>query len=129
MRLVSSPMRNGTTLLLGIAIFLSVAGIAVGAAPLHVPAANAVATSVPSVHLHNLFRATTNVFSGSSPEGDAAFRELIRLGVKTVISVDGAQPDVEAARKHGLRYIHLPIGYDGVPTNRIAELVKAAQSQ
>lgn len=90
---------------------------------------NKVATPIPSTHLHNLFRATTNVFSGSSPEGDAAFAELVRLGVKTVISVDGAQPDVETARKHGLRYIHLPVGYDGVPTNRVAELIKAAQSQ
>jgi len=42
--------------------------------------------------------------------------------------VDGGKPDVETARKHGLRYIHLPIGYDGVPTNRVAELTKAAQS-
>jgi protein tyrosine phosphatase (PTP) superfamily phosphohydrolase (DUF442 family) len=40
---------------------------------------------------------------------------LAKLGVKTVVSVDGARPDVEAARRHGLRYVHIPIGYDGVP--------------
>jgi hypothetical protein len=40
--------------------------------------------------------------------------------------VDGAKPDAEAARRHGLRYIHLPFGYDGVPANRVAELAKAA---
>jgi protein tyrosine phosphatase (PTP) superfamily phosphohydrolase (DUF442 family) len=89
---------------------------------------NAVATPVPSTHVHQLFRATTNVFSGNSPESDAAFAEIARLGVKTIISVDGGRPDVELARKHGLRYIHLPIGYDGVPARRVAELVKAAQS-
>lgn len=89
---------------------------------------NTVATPLPSTHVHNLFRATTNVFSGSSPEGDAAFAEIAKLGVKTILSVDGSKPDAETARKHGLRYIHLPIGYDGVPTNRVAELVKAAQS-
>jgi protein tyrosine phosphatase (PTP) superfamily phosphohydrolase (DUF442 family) len=78
--------------------------------------------------VHNLFQASTNVFSGSAPEDDAAFAELARLGIKTLISVDGSKPDVETARKYGLRYIHLPFGYDGVPTNRVAELAKAAQS-
>lgn len=81
-----------------------------------------------STNLHNVFAVTTNFFSGSSPEEDAAFAELARLGVKTIISVDGARPDAEAARRHGLRYVHLPIGYDRVPTNRVVELVKAAQT-
>jgi hypothetical protein len=45
--------------------------------------------------------------------------------VRTVISVDGAKPDVEAARKHGLRYVHLPIGYDGVPEEKTLALAKA----
>lgn len=89
---------------------------------------SAVATPLPSTYVHNLFRAATNVFSGSSPEGDAAFAEIAKLGVKTILSVDGSKPDAETARKHGLRYVHIPIGYDGVPTNRLAELVKVAQS-
>jgi len=93
----------------------------------HSSATNAVAKALPSTHIHNLFRAATNVFSGNSPDTDAAFSEIAKLGVKTIISVDGGKPDVELARKHGMRYIHLPIGYDGVPTNRVAELVKAAQ--
>jgi len=84
----------------------------------------AAADALPGIH--NFLRATTNVFSGSQPEGEAAFAALAKLGVKTVISVDGSKPDVELAAKHGLRYIHLPIGYDGIPTNRVAELAKAA---
>jgi protein tyrosine phosphatase (PTP) superfamily phosphohydrolase (DUF442 family) len=83
---------------------------------------------VASTNLHNVFRAAPGVLSGSSPAGDAAFAELARLGVRTIISVDGARPDVEAARRHGLRYIHLPFGYDGIPTNRVVELARAAQS-
>jgi cytochrome c556 len=46
--------------------------------------------------------------------------------VKTIISVDGSRPDVEAAKRHGLRYVHMPFGYDGISTQRIAELTKAA---
>jgi len=88
---------------------------------------NTVAMPLSSTHIHNCFRVTTNVFSGDSPANDAAFAEIAKLGVKTIISVDGSKPDIEGSRKHGMRYIHLPIGYDGVPANRVAELVKAAQ--
>jgi len=76
--------------------------------------------------IHNFFRATTNIFSGSQPGGDAGFASLAKTGVKTIISVDGAKPDVDGAARHGLRYIHLPVGYDGISTNRILELAKAA---
>jgi protein tyrosine phosphatase (PTP) superfamily phosphohydrolase (DUF442 family) len=79
--------------------------------------------------IHNAFQVTDRVYSGSQPEGDEAFAALAMLGVKTIISVDGSTPDVEAARKHGLHYVHLPFGYDGVPTNRIVELAKAAGTQ
>jgi hypothetical protein len=41
--------------------------------------------------------------------------------------VDGAQPKVELARKHGIRYLHLPHGYDGINAEVQARLVKAAQ--
>lgn len=78
--------------------------------------------------LHNVFRVTPRVVSGSQPESDAVFAWLAAQGVRTIVSVDGARPDVEAARRHGLRYVHLPIGYDGVPTKRIAELAKVASS-
>ena len=124
-------MRNHLPCLLAIGLYATAGSFAAEPAPRAIkpaPATNAVGTPLPSTHLHNLFRATTNVFSGSSPEDDAAFGEIAKLGVKTIISVDGSKPDVETARKHGLRYIHLPIGYDGVPTNRVAELAKAAQS-
>ena len=79
--------------------------------------------------LHNAYRVTDRIFSGSQPEGDSAFAGLARLGVKTIVSVDGAKPDVAAARKYGIRTIHLPFGYDGVPAARIAELTRAVNLQ
>jgi hypothetical protein len=39
--------------------------------------------------LHNVFRITPNLYSGSGPEGDEAFAALQKLGIKTVLSVDG----------------------------------------
>lgn len=78
-------------------------------------------------HLPNPIRVHATVISGGLPEGDAAFAELKELGVKTVISVDGAKPDVATAAKFGMRYVHLPHGYDGVPAERAKELAKAVR--
>lgn len=77
--------------------------------------------------LHNLFALVTNVLSGSSPEGEEGFAALKKLGVKTIISVDGAKPDIVAARQWGLRYVHLPHGYDGISSNLQLRLARAAQ--
>ncbi|WP_182866907.1 hypothetical protein [Stieleria mannarensis] len=77
--------------------------------------------------LPNAIRIHPRVISGGLPAGETGFRELRRLGVKTVISVDGARPDVELARQHGLRYVHLPHGYDGVPEQRVRELALAVR--
>lgn len=85
-------------------------------------------TALEAPGLHNLFAVGTNVFSGSTPENDAAFAALAKLGVKTIVSVDGARPDVEMARKHGLRYVHLPHGYDGISTNLQLQLAKAGET-
>ncbi|MFG0250319.1 MAG: hypothetical protein ACF8OB_15650 [Phycisphaeraceae bacterium JB051] len=75
--------------------------------------------------LHNVVAYTPDTFSGAVPEGEAGFATLKGMGIKTVISVDGAKPDLAAAGKFGLRYVHLPIGYDGVPTDRQLELARA----
>ncbi|TWU06277.1 hypothetical protein [Stieleria varia] len=79
-------------------------------------------------HLPNPVQVHATVISGGLPEGDAAFKELAELGIKTIISVDGMKPDLEAAKKYGLRYVHLPHGYDGVPESRVWELAKAVQT-
>jgi protein tyrosine phosphatase (PTP) superfamily phosphohydrolase (DUF442 family) len=77
--------------------------------------------------LHNVYRITDQLFSGSSPEGDEGFRSLKGLGIKTIISVDGARPDVTTARKFDLRYAHFPFGYDGIPRDQVLRLAKAVR--
>jgi len=77
--------------------------------------------------LPNAIHLTEKVISGGQPAGEAGFAELEKLGVKTVVSVDGAKPDVATAKKHGLRYVHLPHGYDGVPNERLLDLAKAVR--
>ena len=82
---------------------------------------------IEAEHLPNAIRIHKRVISGGQPDGKAAFEELQSLGVKTIISVDGAKPDVVSAAKFGMRYIHLPHGYNGIPDQRAAELAKAVR--
>jgi protein tyrosine phosphatase (PTP) superfamily phosphohydrolase (DUF442 family) len=77
--------------------------------------------------LHNVIEAGDGLLSGSEPEGEEGFVSLAKLGVKTIVSVDGARPDVEAARRHGLRYVHIPIGYDGLTERASAAIARAAR--
>ena len=82
---------------------------------------------IDAQHLPNPILVHPKVISGGLPGDENAFKELQSLGVKTVISVDGMKPDVETAKKYGLRYIHLPHGYDGIPDARVKQLAKAVQ--
>lgn len=95
------------------------------------PAATAPATKSPEhlekPGLHNVYRITDWLISGSSPEGAEGFRSLRELGIKTVISVDGTRPDVASAKEQGLRYVHIPIGYEGIPREKVLQLAKACQ--
>lgn len=78
-------------------------------------------------HLPNPIRVHPRLISGGLPEGDAAFAELKTLGVRTIVSVDGAEPDIATATRYGLKYVHLPHGYDGIPEARVRELAKAVR--
>ncbi|QOJ13786.1 MAG: hypothetical protein HRU75_03635 [Planctomycetia bacterium] len=75
--------------------------------------------------LHNVVTYAPQMFSGSVPEGAAGFDTLASWGIRTVISVDGARPDLAAAKARGMRYVHLPIGYNGMTRERTLELARA----
>jgi uncharacterized membrane protein/protein tyrosine phosphatase (PTP) superfamily phosphohydrolase (DUF442 family) len=77
--------------------------------------------------LHNVVTYVDGLYSGAVPEGDDGFETLARLGVRTIISVDGAEPEVEKAKAHGIRYVHLPIGYNGFDESRKLELARAVR--
>ena len=77
--------------------------------------------------LHNLNRASETVFLGSEPHGEEAFASLSQLGIGTIISVDGAIPNVERAKRYGIRCIHIPFGYDGIPGDAASSLARVAR--
>jgi len=74
--------------------------------------------------LHNVVTYSDGLICGSAPEG-VGLETLASMGVRTILSVDGAQPDADAARALGMRYVHLPIGYDGIDEDRKLELARA----
>jgi protein tyrosine phosphatase (PTP) superfamily phosphohydrolase (DUF442 family) len=75
--------------------------------------------------LHNVFKLSPNIVSGSEPHDEAALKEIAAMGVKTVISVDGKEPDVETAKKYGLRYVHIPIQYSGLSEDETRRIAKS----
>ncbi len=77
--------------------------------------------------VHNVVAYHEGFVSGSQPEGDAGLDTLAAMGVKTIISVDGAEPEVEKASARGMRYIHLPISYNGIEESRGLELTRATR--
>lgn len=78
--------------------------------------------------LERVLRVDEQLLVGSqpTPEGLAA---LADRGVRVVVSVDGMPPNLEALKKAGLRSVHLPIGYDGVPVERIHSLARLASEE
>lgn len=79
------------------------------------------------VHRVPVLVAGPGLYSGPSPVEPHDFEELMSLGVKTIISVDGARPELELAKAAGMRYVHIPVGYHGVSRDQtlaIARVIK-----
>jgi protein tyrosine phosphatase (PTP) superfamily phosphohydrolase (DUF442 family) len=78
--------------------------------------------------LHNVVTYAHDAICGGVPEGEEGLRTLAAMGVRTIVSVDGAAPDVAMAERLGMRYVHLPISYDTVPAARQQQLAQALAS-
>lgn len=74
--------------------------------------------------LANVYALSASIVSGGEPLEDASFDHLAKWGVRTIISVDGKAPDVEAAEARGMRYVHIPLRYSGMTELQIAQVAK-----
>jgi protein tyrosine phosphatase (PTP) superfamily phosphohydrolase (DUF442 family) len=130
-RAQGAPGSAGVTVL-GLACAAGLASLGCGsaqetsAAPTG-PVAEVVAAPEPT-GIENFRRWSDRIAAGGQPLGEAAFQSLAAMGYRTVLSVDGAKPDVENATKHGLRYVHVPFGYDGVPKDAQVKIVKVVRT-
>lgn len=76
-----------------------------------------------------MLKLTNELYSGAEPKTDEAYAELARLGVKTIVNVDGATPKLDMAAKFGMEYIHIPIGYDKVAPEEAAAMVRVIRER
>jgi protein tyrosine phosphatase (PTP) superfamily phosphohydrolase (DUF442 family) len=74
--------------------------------------------------LHNVYQLSENIISGSEPHGEDGLRSVAAMGVKTILSVDGKEPDQELAAKLGMRYVHVPIQYKTISPDEVKEIAK-----
>lgn len=89
------------------------------------PSASPQRVDLPGIE--NAYRVGPRLYSGGEPQGEGSFRALQALGIKTVVTVDGAMPDLETAHRYGLKYVHLPVGYDGIPRAQALRIIKAVR--
>lgn len=130
-------MKTGTgCIVAGMAVFIALAAASqscTSATPRTDPGSTAhfaAVTPTPTHELHNVFTIAGDgrtIISGASPDTDAAFQELRSLGIRTIISVDGASPDVALAHAHGLRYVHIPVTYAEVTEPERLALARAVR--
>lgn len=79
----------------------------------------------PLPGIENLMEVAPGLLCGGQPADEEAFAALRKRGVRVVISVDAVPPHHEWATQQGMRYVHLPIGYDGIPPQSQADLAAA----
>ncbi len=84
---------------------------------------------VLDARLPNAYRFGTKMITGGFPSDDAAFQALHDLGVKTIIRVDGEPPPTERADKLGMRYLHVPVSYAGIPHDKAMQLARIIRDQ
>ncbi|MCA9015075.1 MAG: cytochrome c [Planctomycetaceae bacterium] len=83
--------------------------------------------SLSRAGLENVFQIDDQIYSGSGPAGKQSFDTLKKMGIKTIISVDGTKPDLKQAKAAGIKYIHIPIGYDGISEEASLAFLRAAK--
>jgi protein tyrosine phosphatase (PTP) superfamily phosphohydrolase (DUF442 family) len=78
--------------------------------------------------LKNVIECGHGVLNGSVPEGEAGWESLVQLGVKSVICVEADARGADRAKSHGLRHVHVPISYGGIPAEARPVLVRAVET-
>ena len=90
------------------------------------PLAPTPSSSIPGIE--RLERIDQRFLVGSEPSA-RSIASLKEQGVTVLLSVDGRRPQLEAARDLGIRVVHLPIGYDQVPPERVHSLVRLLEEE
>lgn len=116
-------MRKILTITLG----LSLSSIAAASPPTNEESATPASLPRELPGLENVLLVMDGLVNGSAPHGDAGFDSLRGIGIKTILSVDGAAPDTARAEVRGMRYVHLPIAYGGIDEEQGLRIIRAVR--
>ena len=78
--------------------------------------------------IKRLVRLDERLLVGSEPSPDS-IKHLHDQGVTVLLSVDARRPRLEEAKRLGMRVVHLPIGYDTVPEQRVHALSRLLREE
>ncbi len=121
-----------------LAALLAVGGCAVGgpdeadpvsSLEISAPGSDLHFSRIESPEVHRLLQLDEQLYSGAEPKTEAAFAALQDLGIRTVVSVDGARPKVDLASRYGMDYVQIPIGYDGISQEQAWAMVHVVRAR
>ena len=94
--------------------------------PEHVPEEPGSTLQLPGIK--RLVQIDDRFLVGSEPSAES-IEHLDRLGVTVLLSVDARRPQHKEAKRLGIRVVHLPIGYDTVPAERVDSLMRLLEEE
>ncbi len=84
------------------------------------------AADAPAVHVRNFDKVNDHIYRGGAPSA-VGVQELGAMGVKTIIDLreagEGTEVEKKEVEKLKLKYINVPLGEFGAPTNAQMELL------
>lgn len=75
----------------------------------------------------SMIRIDQHLWTGRAPEQAGELDALAELGVRTLISVDAARPNLKTAGMLGMRYVHIPLGYGRIDPLDAVRLARAVR--
>jgi protein tyrosine/serine phosphatase len=89
------------------------------------------AADLPPVHVKNFDKVNDHLYRGGAPSA-VGVQELGAMGVKTIVdlrtSAEGTAEEKDAAGKLKIKYINIPLGEFGAPSNvQITDILKLLQ--
>jgi methionine-R-sulfoxide reductase len=76
-----------------------------------------------------LLKVSERIYTGGQPKTAGDFQELQALGIKTLVNVDGARPDLSLAKSYDMSYVHIPMHYDTVEPIVLLSLQRVLQER
>ena len=85
------------------------------------------AGALSGVDSSTILKVDETLSCGPAPGNRIRLQDLADMGIRTIISVDAVQPDIEASTNLGMRYVHLPLGYEEIGDRKSMLIAKAVR--